>query len=48
LQAGAPPLVHSRAHKATRIAREELMQGALEYQVPDIKGWNEEEEKHRR
>lgn len=48
LQLGAPPLLHARSQKATGIAREELMKGLLEYQVPETAGWDDKEGKRRR
>jgi DNA-directed RNA polymerase subunit omega len=43
LQSGAPPLVSLyRPHKPTRIAEEELMAGALEYDMPELPEWDEE------
>jgi DNA-directed RNA polymerase omega subunit len=37
LMAGAPMLLgHTRSHKPTRIAVEELQHGLLEYDVPEI------------
>jgi DNA-directed RNA polymerase subunit omega len=35
LQSGARPLLDSRSRKATRIAQEELVNGLLEYEVPE-------------
>jgi DNA-directed RNA polymerase subunit omega len=48
LQAGAPPLIHSRSQKPTRIAREELMKGVLEYQVPEVPEPEDKDGKRRR
>ena len=48
LQNGAPPMVDTRALKATRIAREELMKGMLEYEVPEVKEGDDKEGKRRR
>jgi DNA-directed RNA polymerase omega subunit len=37
LMIGARPLVENpRAHKNTRVAEEELQQGLLEYELPDL------------
>ena len=33
IQAGAKPLVHTSARKATRVARDELKAGVLPYEV---------------
>lgn len=49
LMAGAPPIVdHPRSHKPTRLAMEELDQGVLEYQPPDLPETAEEKEAKRR
>ena len=34
IQAGAKPLVHTVARKATRIAREEFRAGLMPYEIP--------------
>jgi len=41
LQAGAKPLVPTTAHKFTRMAMEEVAQGAVPFEVPAV---DEEEE----
>jgi DNA-directed RNA polymerase subunit K/omega len=47
--AGAPPIVdHPRSHKPTRVAMEELDQGVLEYQPPELPETAEEKEAKRR
>ena len=48
LQNGAPPLIHTHARKPTRIAREELQKGVLEYEVPTGPETEEEKEAKRR
>ncbi len=48
LQNGAPPMVDARAHKATRVARDELMKGLLEYDVPEVGESAEDKEGKRR
>ncbi|HXN22081.1 MAG TPA: DNA-directed RNA polymerase subunit omega [Candidatus Dormibacteraeota bacterium] len=49
LMAGAPPIVdHPRSHKPTRVAMEELDQGVLEYQPPELPETAEEKEAKRR
>jgi len=48
LQEGAPALTDSRSRKPTRIAREELTKGLLEYEVPEVKETEEEKEAKRR
>ena len=48
LQDGAPPLVETRSLKGTRIAREELMKGLLEYEVPEGPAGAEDKEGKRR
>lgn len=48
LQNGAPPLTDTRSRKPTRIAREELMKGLLEYEVPDLATDEQEKEGKRR
>jgi len=48
LQNGAPPLTNSRSAKPTRIAREELTKGLLEYDVPEVKETEAEKEAKRR
>lgn len=48
LQDGAPALTDSRSHKPTRIAREELTKGLLEYDVPEVKVPEEEKDAKRR
>ena len=37
LQAGAKPLTHTIARKATRIAREEFLAGAIPYEIVPAK-----------
>lgn len=49
LMAGAPMLLnHTRAHKPTRIAVEELQHELLEFDVPDIADATSEKEGKRR
>lgn len=48
LQDGAPPLVETRSLKGTRIAREEMMKGLLEYEVPEGPGAAEEDKEGKR
>ncbi len=49
LMAGAPPLLdHTRSHKPTRVAIEELDKGTLEYQLPETDKEKEEKEGKRR
>ncbi len=49
LMIGAPILVdHSRAHKFTRIAIEELDQGRLEFEIPEVPTGSEDKEGKRR
>ncbi len=49
LMIGAPMLVaHTRSHKATRIAVEELDQGLLEYEIPEKEEGAEAKEAKRR
>lgn len=48
LQNGAPPMVDPRAHKPTRVAREELKKGLLEYEVPEVVEPEDKEGKRRR
>jgi len=49
LMVGARPLVENpRSRKNTRIAEEELHQGALEYELPDIPEGSEDGEGKRR
>lgn len=48
LQDGAPPLVETRSLKGTRIAREEMMKGLLEYEVPEVPAGEEDKEGKRR
>lgn len=48
LQDGAPPLVETRSLKGTRIAREELMKGLLEYEVPEVPAGEVDKEGKRR
>ena len=49
LMAGAPMLLaHTRAHKPTRIAVEELQHELLEYDLPEISDRAEEKEGKRR
>jgi DNA-directed RNA polymerase subunit K/omega len=48
LQDGAPAMVDSRALKPTRIAREELLKGLLEYEVPEAVLDEDKEAKRRR
>ena len=49
LMAGAPMLLnHSRSHKPTRIAVEELQHELLEYDLPEIADRAEEKEGKRR
>jgi len=49
LMAGAPMLLaHTRAHKPTRIAVEELQHDLLEYSLPEIADRAEEKEGKRR
>ncbi len=48
LQNGAPPLTDPRSHKPTRIAREELGKGLLEYEVPEVGETEQEKEGKRR
>ncbi len=43
LQAGAKPLVPTTGHKPTRIAMEETFQGAVPYELPSLKGEDDEE-----
>ncbi len=49
LMVGARPLVENpRSRKTTRIAEEELQQGALEYDLPEIPEGSEDGEGKRR
>lgn len=49
LMVGARPLVENpRSRKTTRIAEEELQNGALEYELPDIPEGSEDGEGKRR
>ena len=49
LMAGAPMLLaHTRAHKPTRIAIEELQHQLLEYDLPELSDRAEEKEGKRR
>ena len=49
LMFGARPLLgHTRSSKPTRVAMEELDQGLLEYQVPELPQGTEEKEGKRR
>ncbi len=49
LMIGAPILIdHSRAHKFTRIAIEELDQGRLEFEIPEVPAGPEDKEGKRR
>jgi len=49
LMAGAPMLLgHTRAHKPTRIAVEELQHELLEYDLPEVSDRAEEKEGKRR
>lgn len=49
LMAGAAPLLISpRSYKPTRVAVEELANGVLEYQLPQIPGEEEDREGKRR
>ncbi len=47
LQSGARPLLDSRSRKATRIAQEELVNGLLEYEVPEPPEGSEEGKRRR-
>ncbi|HXX72029.1 MAG TPA: DNA-directed RNA polymerase subunit omega [Candidatus Acidoferrum sp.] len=49
LMIGARPLVDNpRARKTTRIAEEELHQGLLEYEVPDLPEGSDDDGKRRK
>lgn len=49
LQSGARPLVdYPKSRKHTRIAQEELNQGCLEYEMPELPDGTEEKEGKRR
>lgn len=49
LMSGARPLVDNpRSHKNTRIAEEELRQGLLEYQLPEVEGAEDKDGKRRK
>ncbi|HXX45879.1 MAG TPA: DNA-directed RNA polymerase subunit omega [Candidatus Acidoferrales bacterium] len=49
LMVGARPLVENpRSRKTTRIAEEELQQGALEYELPEVPEGSEDGEGKRR
>ncbi len=49
LMAGAPQLLeHTRSHKPTRIAIEELDKSLLEYQLPELPAEGEDKEGKRR
>jgi len=43
LQAGAKPLVPTTAHKSTRMAMEEVAQGAVPFEVPAVKEEEDDE-----
>lgn len=42
LQAGAKPLVSTTAHKSTRIAMEEVIQGTVPVDLPALEGEEED------
>ena len=45
LQAGSMPLIKEPSHKATQLARKELQQGLVKFQILDKKKKKEEETK---
>lgn len=48
MMGGRPMVDNSRSRKTSRIAEEELLQGLLEYELPELPGESEDKEGKRR